>query len=376
MGLFCSPEKSELLTIKPYTCDPGIDLFVHGQPVPKVDKIRILGLHIQSNLDARFTLNLLDKPLKQISGLVRRITSRNHGLSEKDTMQIIEALVVSRLAYHLPYHHLTEEQLDQANRVIRRAVKTALRLPVRTSTTRLLQTGLYNTVQEVIQAQRSNQLLRLSRTPTGRNLLRTLGFEPSGTIPNEETWCPIPVRLAAHMHLKPLPRNMNVQRYPGRRKARAGYYARSYQNREDVLYVDAAVGPLEGTAMAAAMTEDAHINISASVKTARTDVAEGVALALAVAHAAADSTITAICTDSQKLILKKRVIRITGMYWNEQCLCTTWFNQTVKVTKQAAQILRRIDKRTRGVKEKEMRHFVQASLHSPILYGAPFQPIT
>ncbi|KAH7960443.1 hypothetical protein HPB49_019614 [Dermacentor silvarum] len=134
---------------------------------------------------------------------------------------------------------------------------------------------------------------------TGRNLLRTLGFEPSGTIPNEETWCPIPVRLAAHMHLKPLPRNMNVQRYPGRRKARADYYARSYQNREDVLYVDAAVCPLEGTATAAAMTEDARIIISASVKTARTDVAEGVALALAVAHAAADSTITEICTDSQ-----------------------------------------------------------------------------
>ncbi|KAH7981075.1 hypothetical protein HPB49_021318 [Dermacentor silvarum] len=103
------------------------------------------------------------------------------------------------------------------------------------------------------------------------------------------------------MHLKPLPRNMNVQRYPGRRKALADYYAWSYQNREDVLYVDAAVGPLEGTATAAAMTEDARINISASVKTARTDMAEGVALVLAVAHAAADSTITEICTDSQSV---------------------------------------------------------------------------
>ncbi|KAH7970951.1 hypothetical protein HPB49_017183 [Dermacentor silvarum] len=128
-----------------------------------------------------------------------------------------------------------------------------------------------------------------------------MGCEPSGTIPNEEPWCPIPVKLAAHMHLKPLPRNMNVQRYPGRRKARADYYARRYQNHEDVLYVDAAVGPLEGTATVAAMTEDGRINISASVKTARTDVAEGVALALAVAHAAADSTITEICTDSQTL---------------------------------------------------------------------------
>lgn len=165
--------------------------------------------------------------------------------------------------------------MDQANRLIRRAVKTALRLPMRASTTRLLQTGLYNTVQEIIEAQRSNQLLRLTRTPTGRNLLRTLGCEPSGTIPMEEPWFPIPVRLTANMQLKPLPRNMNSHRYPGRRKARADYYTRRYQDREDVLYVDAAVGPLRGTATAAAMTEDGRINISASIKTARTDVAEG-----------------------------------------------------------------------------------------------------
>lgn len=52
MGLFCSPEKSELLTIKPHKGDPGIHLFIHGQQVPKVHRIRILGLHIQSNLDA------------------------------------------------------------------------------------------------------------------------------------------------------------------------------------------------------------------------------------------------------------------------------------------------------------------------------------
>ncbi|KAH7959264.1 hypothetical protein HPB49_009757 [Dermacentor silvarum] len=157
MGLFCLPERSELLTNKPYTCEPSVDLFLNGQPVPKVDKIRILGLHIQSNPDTRFTLNLLDKQIKEISGLVRRITSRNHGLSEKDTIQMNEALVASRLANHLPYHNLTEKLLDQANSLIRWVVNTALRLPVRSSTTRFLQTGLYNTVQEIIEAQRSNQ---------------------------------------------------------------------------------------------------------------------------------------------------------------------------------------------------------------------------
>ncbi|KAH8029132.1 hypothetical protein HPB51_022742 [Rhipicephalus microplus] len=116
---------------------------------------------------------------------------------------------------------------------------------------------------------------------------------------NEESWSPIPIRVTAHVQLKPLPRNMNPQRYPGRHKARADYYIRRYKNREDVLYIDAAVGPLEGTAMAAAMTEYGRISISASVKKARPDVAEGVALAIAGVHLAADFTITEISTDSQ-----------------------------------------------------------------------------
>ncbi|KAH7961550.1 hypothetical protein HPB52_010358 [Rhipicephalus sanguineus] len=119
-----------------------------------------------------------------------------------------------------------------------------------------------------------------SRSPpeyARRNLLRTLRLEPSGTMRNEEAWSPIPIKVAAHMQLKPLPRNMNPQRHPGRRKARADYYIRWYRNRDDVHYVDAAVGPLEGTATADAMTEDGRINISASIKTARPDVAEGVA---------------------------------------------------------------------------------------------------
>ncbi|KAH8020392.1 hypothetical protein HPB51_001025 [Rhipicephalus microplus] len=249
--------------------DPSIDLHVHGQPAPRVQEIRVLGLHLQLNLDANYTLNILDKQIKQISALIHRIASSNHGLSEKNTMQIAEALVVSRLAYHLPYHHLTQNQMERANSLIRRAVKTALRLPMRTKTTLLLEAGLHNTVQEIIEAKRSNWLLRLSRTPTGRNLLRTLALESSDTMRYEEAWSLIPIRVAAHMQLKPLPRNMNPQRHQGRRKAHADYYIRRYKNREDVLYVDAVVGPLEGTTMAAAMTEDGRISISASVKTAR-----------------------------------------------------------------------------------------------------------
>ncbi|KAH6936089.1 hypothetical protein HPB50_013135 [Hyalomma asiaticum] len=77
---------------------------------------------------------------------------------------------------------------------------------------------------------------------------------------------------------------MNSQRNQGRRRARDHYYARHDRNHEDVAYFDATVGPLERTATAAAMTEDGRSHISASISTALTDVAEGDALAIAVAH--------------------------------------------------------------------------------------------
>ncbi|KAH9374161.1 hypothetical protein HPB48_005430 [Haemaphysalis longicornis] len=64
------------------------------------------------------------------------------------------------------------------------------------------------------------------------------------------------------------------------------------------------------------------------------------------------------------------------MFLDEQCIASTWFGRTVRVTKQVIQVLRRIASRTRGVKENELRHFVRAFVHSRIIYGAPFHPIT
>ncbi|KAH6945930.1 hypothetical protein HPB50_010750 [Hyalomma asiaticum] len=75
-------------------------------------------------------------------------------------------------------------------------------------------------------------------------------------------------------------------------------------------------------------------------------------------------------------VLRKRVIRILGMFLDEQCISTTWFNKTVKTTKQVTQVLQRIAKCTRGVREEEMKHFVQAFIHSRIMYGAFYHPIT
>lgn len=75
-------------------------------------------------------------------------------------------------------------------------------------------------------------------------------------------------------------------------------------------------------------------------------------------------------------VFKKRVIRILGMFFDEQCISTSGFNQTVKTTRQVTQILQRIAKRTKSVGENEIRHFVQAFIHSRIIYSAFYHPIT
>lgn len=75
-------------------------------------------------------------------------------------------------------------------------------------------------------------------------------------------------------------------------------------------------------------------------------------------------------------VLRKRVISILGMFLNKQCIPTTWFNKTLKATKQFTQVVCRIAKGTRGARDKEMRHFVPALIYSRIMYDAFYNPFT
>lgn len=63
------------------------------------------------------------------------------------------------------------------------------------------------------------------------------------------------------------------------------------------------------------------------------------------------------------------------MFLDEACTSNTWHARIKRTIKQVTQIFRRITNRARGVKERELRHFIQAFIHSRI-YGAPYHSLT
>ncbi|KAG0423620.1 hypothetical protein HPB47_000603 [Ixodes persulcatus] len=71
--LTCAADKSELLLIrgKPCTKADEICLNLNGEKIPTVDRLRVLGLHIQSNGKASFTVQMLRRQCQQIAHLIR-----------------------------------------------------------------------------------------------------------------------------------------------------------------------------------------------------------------------------------------------------------------------------------------------------------------
>ncbi|KAH7947374.1 hypothetical protein HPB52_010996 [Rhipicephalus sanguineus] len=63
-------------------------------------------------------------------------------MRERDLLRLIDAFVISRITYGLPYTHLKCER-DKIDVLIHRAYNTALRLPPNASTERLLRLGVH-----------------------------------------------------------------------------------------------------------------------------------------------------------------------------------------------------------------------------------------
>ncbi|KAH7986167.1 hypothetical protein HPB52_025159 [Rhipicephalus sanguineus] len=94
--------------------------------------LRVLGLILQSN---RRNTHTIDQP--RFVQQTARIAMR-----ERDLLRLIDAFVISRITYGLPYTHLKCER-DKIDVLIHRAYNTALRLPPNASTERLLRLGVH-----------------------------------------------------------------------------------------------------------------------------------------------------------------------------------------------------------------------------------------
>lgn len=301
-GLTYSTTKSELMILHPPKTKPAtqqpIEVSIAGQNVPTVSQLKILGLRIQANRGTAETVRVLRSHTMQTIGMLRRINSRQHGLTEEERLRLVQAFVVSRFSYHLPYVNLTQSNKDSLDALLRRAHRTALHIPNSASTTRLANLGIHNTVDEIIDAQRTAQIHRLAQTTTGRSILQRVQIQPPNADP---TPVRIPRNIRALIKIQPIPRNMHPTFHAGRREARAQYHSRHYPPDEHTVYVDAAQYPDKAAFAIAciASASETEPRIKASIRTANPTTAEETALALAITKT---PTPTIVLSDSQQAL--------------------------------------------------------------------------
>ncbi|KAM7314342.1 uncharacterized protein ISCGN_004126 [Ixodes scapularis] len=282
-GLRCSPEKSEIIRIHRNGYDRGVPINVSldGQDIPEVKQLRILGMWIQHNGKATRTIQLLQKTTEQVTNMITRITNRRRGLKEKDVMKLIQALVISRVVYSLPYHYLDMKEQEQVEVLIRKTYKIALGLPQNAPTAKLEQMGVHNTFQEHKEALLMAQRSRLKKSGTGRQLIQKLGYgDCTEVIQNSRE---LGAGVKGTYIVRPIPKHMNPIMHRGRRRARAQYYEREGKDNEKFVYVDA--GDYRRDAKVAVALDHAYDEISScSIKNASMVGAEEHAIALAMIH--------------------------------------------------------------------------------------------
>lgn len=77
--------------------------------------------------------------------IIRRVSHRRFGLQENDTLRIVQVTLISRIAKDTPYLASKPTENLKLNVAICQAYKTALGLPTRKNTKKLLQLGTHNT---------------------------------------------------------------------------------------------------------------------------------------------------------------------------------------------------------------------------------------
>ncbi|KAM7314941.1 hypothetical protein ISCGN_004725 [Ixodes scapularis] len=171
VGLECSHAKSELLVKRGYherIFQDDVQVLVNGNHISESDSVRVLGMHLRKDLSNADAVLRIGKTAKSTARLIRRIANKRGGVKEGDVCRIVHAFVVSRVLYTVPYMRLTTTDKKKLDSIIRQVYKLALGLPMATSTDRLMQLGIHNTVSELVEAHRSSQIVRLPQLRNGK----------------------------------------------------------------------------------------------------------------------------------------------------------------------------------------------------------------
>ncbi|KAG0443626.1 hypothetical protein HPB47_014701 [Ixodes persulcatus] len=139
-------------------------------------------------------------------------------MKESNVMRLVQAFVMSRLAYVVQFMRLGVAEKSKLECIVRKAYKRALGLPDSTSNEKLAALGVHNTIDEVIEAQRTAQLERLTRSATGRHILKSLGLRYE-TQRGEKV--DVPLHIREMLQISPIPKHMHPLHDAKRREARA-----------------------------------------------------------------------------------------------------------------------------------------------------------
>ena len=307
-GLRCSSNKSELLLYrpnrkgaKPKDWKPlsEVDIVLHtgsGAPIPRVDAIRVLGMVIESNGYNGRTIAKISTKTENMIRLINRVSNRRGGLREDNLLRLFHAFLMSHITYVAAMHAWYGFEKKKLETLIRKSIKRVLGIPERTSTERLMQLGVHNTLEEIIEAQETAQLVRLSSTPAGRQILSVLGLSPALV---EERRLQLPDEQRTAIHVSPFPRNVHPQHNVGRRRARAITLLKSIRNdSSSVCFVDAAQYGHSARFSVISVNHMGYTINAASLRDSTPSRAEQVAIALALL----DDSRSQIFTDSRSAV--------------------------------------------------------------------------
>ncbi|KAG0420213.1 hypothetical protein HPB47_003602 [Ixodes persulcatus] len=268
-GLACSPQKSELLLLKPVRArqlPSDIELYAQGNRIPTVRSIRVLGLWTQADGNNSETIASLKATAYQITRLISRIAGRNYGMKEKNLVRLVRALSLG----------LTET--NKLNCLIRKSYKRALGIPDTTSNEKLAALGLHNTVEEITEAQRVSQQERLTKSATGRHIMASLGIRyERQTVEKAD----VPRQVREALVIPNIPKHMHPTHHAERRAARVKALQKRLSIAKGVLYTDAARAG-GGAMVATVVNQQGEVISSCSIKESEQEVAEEVAIALAI----------------------------------------------------------------------------------------------
>lgn len=135
-----------------------------------------------------------------------RVSNKKGGIGEDILLRAHHAFLISHVIYIVAALNWTKTEMDKLDTLMRKSIKRVIGVPITASTEKLMTLGVHNTTSELIEAQRSAQIIRLSNSKAGRRLLDAAGLRPSF---NQGNITQLDIQTRNSFIVDPFPRNVH-----------------------------------------------------------------------------------------------------------------------------------------------------------------------